>query len=49
MSGGSSATPCARRSWPAEENAALSQDHLERAVRAEFREGGKLAESGFLE
>jgi hypothetical protein len=33
----------------AEEQAPLSQDHLERAVRAEFREGGKLAESGFLE
>jgi SpoVK/Ycf46/Vps4 family AAA+-type ATPase len=33
----------------AEEESPLTQDHLERAVRAEFREGGKLAESGTLE
>jgi SpoVK/Ycf46/Vps4 family AAA+-type ATPase len=33
----------------AEEKSPLTQDHLERAVRAEFREGGKLAESGQLE
>jgi hypothetical protein len=33
----------------AEEHAPLSQDHLERAIRAEFREIGKIAESGVLE
>jgi ATP-dependent 26S proteasome regulatory subunit len=33
----------------AEEAAPLSQDHIERAVRAEFREIGKLAESGRLD
>jgi hypothetical protein len=33
----------------AEEGVALSQGHLERAVRMEFREIGKLAESGVLE
>jgi hypothetical protein len=33
----------------AEEHAPLSQDHLERAVKAEFREIGKIAESGVLE
>ena len=33
----------------AEEDSPLTQDHLERTVRAEFREGGKLAESGLLE
>ena len=27
----------------------LTQDHLERAIRAEFREIGKIAESGVLE
>jgi SpoVK/Ycf46/Vps4 family AAA+-type ATPase len=33
----------------AEEQSPLTQDHLERAIRAEFREIGKLAESGVLE
>ncbi|HWO25980.1 MAG TPA: ATP-binding protein [Kofleriaceae bacterium] len=33
----------------AEEHTPLTQDHLERAVRAEFREIGKLASSGVLE
>jgi hypothetical protein len=32
-----------------EEQAPLTQDHLERAIRAEFREIGKLSESGVLE
>jgi hypothetical protein len=33
----------------AEEGSALAHDHLERAIRMEFREIGKLAESGTLE
>ncbi|HLL24154.1 MAG TPA: hypothetical protein VK427_18605, partial [Kofleriaceae bacterium] len=33
----------------AAENAALSQDHLVRAVRLEYRAAGKLSESGPLE
>ena len=33
----------------AEEGGALTNDHLERAIKAEFREIGKLAESGILE
>mgnify|MGYP001582203814 FL=1 len=33
----------------AEEHSPLTQDHLERAVKAEFREIGKLAASGVLE
>jgi hypothetical protein len=33
----------------AEEHVALTQDHLERAIKAEFREIGKLADSGVLE
>ncbi len=33
----------------AEEGTALTHDHLERAIRMEFREIGKLAESGTLE
>jgi hypothetical protein len=33
----------------AEEQSPLTQDHLERAIRAEFREIGKIAESGMLE
>jgi hypothetical protein len=33
----------------AEEGVALSHDHLERAIRMEFREMGKLAETGALE
>ncbi len=33
----------------AEEHVPLTQEHLERAIRAEFREIGKLADSGVLE
>ncbi|HTR51081.1 MAG TPA: ATP-binding protein, partial [Kofleriaceae bacterium] len=33
----------------AEEHSPLTQDHLERAIKAEFREIGKLAETGVLE
>ncbi|HEX3482631.1 MAG TPA: ATP-binding protein [Kofleriaceae bacterium] len=33
----------------AEEQSPLTQDHLERAIRAEFREIGKIAEAGRLE
>ncbi|MBA2541598.1 MAG: ATP-binding protein, partial [Deltaproteobacteria bacterium] len=33
----------------AEEGGSLTNDHLERAIKAEFREIGKLAESGVLE
>jgi hypothetical protein len=33
----------------AEEHAPLTQEHLERAIKAEFREIGKIAESGILE
>ena len=33
----------------AEEGMALTQDHIERAIRAEFREIGKLADTGMLE
>ena len=33
----------------AEEGVALTHEHLERAIRMEFREIGKLAESGTLE
>ena len=33
----------------AEEGGAITQDHLERAIRMEFREIGKLADSGTLE
>jgi len=33
----------------AEEHSALTQAHLERAIKAEFREIGKIAESGILE
>ena len=50
MSGGYIRNAALRAAFlAAEENVPLSQDHLERAVRAEFREGGKLAESGILE
>ncbi|MBC7978741.1 MAG: ATP-binding protein [Myxococcales bacterium] len=50
MSGGYIRNAALRAAFlAAEEEAPVSQDHLERAVRAEFREGGKLAESGFLE
>jgi AAA+ superfamily predicted ATPase len=33
----------------AEEHSALTQDHLERAIKAEFREIGKIGEGGILE
>jgi SpoVK/Ycf46/Vps4 family AAA+-type ATPase len=33
----------------AEEGLALTQEHIERAIRAEFREIGKLADTGMLE
>ena len=33
----------------AEEGSALTHEHLERAIRMEFREIGKLAETGTLE
>jgi hypothetical protein len=33
----------------AEEGGAITQEHLERAIRMEFREIGKLADSGTLE
>jgi hypothetical protein len=50
MSGGYIRNAALRAAFlAAEEGAVLTQDHLERAVRAEFREGGKLAESGTLE
>jgi hypothetical protein len=50
MSGGYIRNAALRAAFlAAEEQTPLSQEHLERAVRAEFREGGKLAESGFLE
>jgi hypothetical protein len=50
MSGGYIRNAALRAAFlAAEEGTALAQDHLERAVRAEFREGGKLAESGTLE
>nr|MDQ3368464.1 ATP-binding protein [Myxococcota bacterium] len=50
MSGGYIRNAALRAAFlAAEEASPLTQDHLERAVRAEFREGGKLAESGMLE
>ncbi|HLL22125.1 MAG TPA: ATP-binding protein, partial [Kofleriaceae bacterium] len=50
MSGGYIRNAALRAAFlAAEEQSPLTQDHLERAVRAEFREGGKLAESGMLE
>ncbi len=50
MSGGYIRNAAMRAAFlAAEEQSPLTQDHLERAVRAEFREGGKLAESGTLE
>jgi len=50
MSGGYIRNAALRAAFlAAEEQVPLTQDHLERAVRAEFREGGKLAESGLLE
>ena len=50
MSGGYIRNAALRAAFlAAEEHAPLSQEHLERAVSAEFREIGKLAESGVLE
>jgi hypothetical protein len=50
MSGGYIRNAALRAAFlAAEEGRALSQDHLERAVRMEFREIGKLAETGTLE
>jgi ATPase family protein associated with various cellular activities (AAA) len=50
MSGGYIRNAALRAAFlAAEEDSPLTQDHLERAVRAEFREVGKLAESGVLE
>jgi SpoVK/Ycf46/Vps4 family AAA+-type ATPase len=50
MSGGYIRNAALRAAFlAAEEQSALTQDHLERAIRAEFREIGKLAESGVLE
>jgi hypothetical protein len=50
MSGGYIRNAALRAAFlAAEEKRPLSQDHLERAVRAEFQETGKLAESGQLE
>ena len=39
----------AAESAAAEEGSGLTQDHIERAIRMEFREIGKLADSGVLE
>ncbi|HEY6036720.1 MAG TPA: ATP-binding protein [Kofleriaceae bacterium] len=50
MSGGYIRNAALRAAFlAAEEQCALTQEHLERAVRAEFSETGKLAESGQLE
>jgi hypothetical protein len=50
MSGGYIRNAALRAAFlAAEEDSPLTQDHLERAVRAEFREVGKLADSGVLE
>ncbi|MCB9565428.1 MAG: ATP-binding protein [Kofleriaceae bacterium] len=50
MSGGYIRNAALRAAFlAAEEHATLSQDHLERAIRAEFREIGKLADTGVLE
>jgi len=50
MSGGYIRNAALRAAFlAAEEHAPLSQRHLERAVTAEFREIGKIAESGVLE
>jgi hypothetical protein len=50
MSGGYIRNAALRAAFlAAEEQSPLTQDHLERAIRAEFREIGKLAETGVLE
>jgi len=50
MSGGYIRNAALRAAFlAADEKSPLTQDHLERAVRAEFHETGKLAESGQLE
>jgi hypothetical protein len=50
MSGGYIRNAALRAAFlAAEERSPLTQDHLERAIRAEFREIGKLAETGILE
>jgi hypothetical protein len=50
MSGGYIRNAALRAAFlAAEEGSPLTHEHLERAVRAEFREGGKLADSGVLE
>ncbi len=38
-----------RAAFLAAEEQSLTQDHLERAIKAEFREIGKIGESGVLE
>jgi hypothetical protein len=50
MSGGYIRNAALRAAFlAAEEGTSLSHGHLERAVRMEFREIGKLAETGVLE
>ncbi|HTL37822.1 MAG TPA: hypothetical protein VL326_32045, partial [Kofleriaceae bacterium] len=50
MSGGYIRNAALRAAFlAAEEGTSLSHEHLERAVRMEFREIGKLAETGVLE
>jgi len=50
MSGGYIRNAAVRAAFlAAQDQSPLSQFHLERAIRAEFREGGKAAESGLLE
>ena len=50
MSGGYIRNAALRAAFlAAEESVPLTQDHLERAIRAEFREIGKLGDSGILE
>jgi hypothetical protein len=50
MSGGYIRNAALRAAFlAAEEGVSMTQDHIERAIRMEFREIGKLAESGVLE
>src|SRR5690606_35154815 len=50
MSGGYIRNAALRAAFlAAEEHSPVTQDHLERAIKAEFREIGKIAESGILE
>ena len=50
MSGGYIRNAALRAAFlAAQEQTPLSQFHLERAIRAEFRDGGKHAKSGALE